>query len=75
LRKSVVVSFAFLGACDFELSGFNHQNVIDAITVSAISNEQSSLLVNIESIWGFGGTIQCVAAEVESVEVLSNAEA
>lgn len=76
LRKSVLVRFVFNEACDFELSEFNHQNVINAITVSQVEiNEVSSLRVDVESIWGFGGSLRCSSVAVEAVEVLPNAVA
>jgi len=75
LRKSVLVRFVFNGACEFELSDFNHQNVINAISVTRVEeNEATPLLVDIESIWGFGGTLKCSSASIETVEVLNNAE-
>ncbi len=75
LRKSVLVRFVFNGACAFELSDFNHQNVINAIRVARVEgNEAAPLLVDIESIWGFGGSLRCSSASIESVEVLTNAE-
>jgi hypothetical protein len=71
LTKSVLVRFAFTGACALELSGFNHQNVIDAITVARLPVEEpANLLVTIDSIWGFGGSLRCSGVEVESVEDL-----
>lgn len=71
LSKSILIRFLFIGACELELSGFNHQNVINSILVTPIeTNEPANLLVDIESIWGFGGTIHCSSIEIESVEVL-----
>lgn len=76
LRRSVLVRFAFNGACEFELSDFNHQNVINAISITRTEgNEAAPLLVDIESIWGFGGTLRCSSASVEAVEVLNNVDA
>ena len=75
LRKSVLVRFVFNGGCNFELSEFNLQNVINSLTVfPAKSDEAANLHVDIESIWGFGGSLRCVSAAVEAVEVLRNAE-
>jgi len=66
LRKSLLVRLVFNGACEFELSGFNHQNVINSITVSRLEASQGEgLLVDVESIWGFGGTLQCSSVAVE----------
>jgi hypothetical protein len=76
LRKSVLVRFVFNGACEFELSDFNHQNVINSISVTrAEGNEAAPLQVDIESIWGFGGTLRCSSALVEAVEVLNITDA
>lgn len=76
VRKSVLVRFVFHGACELKLSDFNHQNVINAITISKqVGDEESRLLVDVESIWGFGGTLQCVSASVEAVEIQSIVEA
>jgi Immunity protein 50 len=77
LRKSVLARFVFTAACDFELSDFNHQNVINSIEISAIpgSSELSDLHVEIESIWGFGGSLRCSSAAIETVENLLHAEA
>ena len=75
LRKSVLVRFLFNGACELELSDFNHQNVINAISVARVEGiEAAPLLVDIESIWGFGGSLRCSSASIEAVEVLANAE-
>lgn len=76
LRKSVLVRFVFNGACELELSDFNHQNVINSITISKVSGREDPLfLVDVEPIFGFGGSLQCSSASVEAVEVLSDAEA
>jgi hypothetical protein len=71
LSKSVLIRFLFVGVCELELSGFNHQNVINSIEVTPIETaESANQLVDIESIWGFGGTLHCSSVEVENVEVL-----
>jgi hypothetical protein len=76
LRKSVLIRLVLSEASDFELSGFNHQNVINSLTVFPVQNREATrLLVEIESIWGFGGTIECSSVAVEAVEVLPNAAA
>ena len=76
LRKNVLIRFALNAASDFELSGFNHQNVINSLTVSPMQDtDVASLSVEIESIWGFGGTIRCSSVAVEEVEILPNAAA
>lgn len=76
LSTSVLIHFLFAGACDFEFSGFNHQNVINAISVTPITTDGgANLHVVIESIWGFGGMLHCSRAEVEAVQVLCDANA
>ncbi|MBC7624383.1 MAG: hypothetical protein H7232_13450 [Aeromicrobium sp.] len=76
LQKSVLVRFVFHGACDFTLSEFNHQNVINSISVSCIdNNEAANLRVDIESIWGFGGSLRCSSVAIEAVELLFDARA
>jgi hypothetical protein len=70
--KSVLVNFIFKGVSDLSLSEFNHQNVINSITFSDVKlNGKPAISVNIESIWGFGGSLQCASAEVDSVEELT----
>lgn len=69
LEKSALVHFVCIGASDFEFSGFNHQNVIDSISVSSVEGEPS-LRVEIDAVWGFGGSLRCTGVLVESVKVL-----
>ena len=76
LSKSVLIRFAFSTVSELELSDFNHQNVINSITVERTGSKGlGGLQVTIESIWGFGGTLRCMSASVETVEVMSNADA
>ena len=71
LRKSVLVRFLFNGACDFKLSEFNHQNVINSLTATRVEgNEAAVVQVDVESIWGFGGSLKCSSVEIEAVELL-----
>jgi hypothetical protein len=56
---------------DLSVSEFNHQNVINSIEFkSAESLGTPGFSVDIESIWGFGGSLQCNSVVVESVEEL-----
>ena len=72
LRKNVLIRFVFDGACDIELSGFNHQNVINGIAVDLTEGtEATGFSVNIDSIFGFGGTLRCLSVSIESVELMS----
>jgi Immunity protein 50 len=77
LRKSVLARFVFHGACELELSDFNHQNVINSIEITSArgDSEPSNLRVEIESIWGVGGSLLCSAAVIEAVENLLHVEA
>lgn len=69
--KSILIRFLFKGACDFELTDFNRQNVIDSIEVSHVDGEDpANMKVDIEPIWGFGGSLRCVAIEIETAEIL-----
>jgi hypothetical protein len=70
LKSSVLVNFVFQGARTFEFSGFNHQNVINAIGITETSeNGGRALIVEIESIWGFGGTLVCDGILVNAVSL------
>lgn len=76
LRQSALINFVFIGACEFELSGFNHQNVINSIAVSPMqSGADNALFVDIDSIWGFGGTLQCSSVSVDAVDLPLNGAA
>jgi hypothetical protein len=69
--KSVLIRFLFKGACDFEISDFNLQNVIDSIEISQVdADDPANLKVNIEPIWGFGGSLRCEVIEIEAVEII-----
>lgn len=75
LSKSVLLNFIFKSVFDLELSGFNHQNVIDAINISQVEIEgRVGFLVEIQPIWGFGGILSCEGIELESVSILPNDE-
>ncbi|MFM2449607.1 MAG: hypothetical protein RIS44_2057 [Pseudomonadota bacterium] len=74
LSKSVLIRFRFVGVVDLSVSDFNHQNVINAIAVCAIEGDAPGVLrVEVESIWGFGGTWGCSSVLVESVQNLLDA--
>lgn len=69
--KSILVNFIFSGVSGLSVSEFNHQNVINSIEFrSAESLGAPSISVDIESIWGLGGSLQCNSVVVESVEEL-----
>ena len=70
--KSVLVNFIFKGVSDLSLSEFNHQNVINSITFTYINiNGEPVFSVDIESIWGLGGSLQCGSIAVDSVQELT----
>ena len=71
VTKSILIRFMFRGACDFEITDFNQQNVIDSIDISKVEvDDHADLRVEVESIWGFGGVLRCESIEVEAVEEL-----
>ena len=66
--KSVLVNFIFNGVSDLSVSEFNHQNVINSIEFKSTELlGVPTFFVDIESIWGFGGSLQCNSVVVESV--------
>jgi hypothetical protein len=72
LKKNVLATFVFPGVCELEISGWNHQNVIDSLVVTVDEERKTGRLkVEIETIWGFGGSFFCSAAELESVKDLA----
>lgn len=73
LKKSVLVRFGFAGAVDIDLSGFNPQNVIGSFTVTECADSDDPRLeVEIEPIWGFGGSLRCESVKVEAVEAIES---
>ena len=68
LKKHVVVGFQLSGITGLELTDFNHQNVIDGLSVSDASQAAAAkLVVEVRSIFGFGGKWRCQSAEVTAV--------
>lgn len=74
LTKGAIITFVFAGLDEVQLGGFNDQNVIDGLEVSAFGSEKTPLKVDIESIWGLGGSFLCTNAKVEQVQEI-NADA
>jgi len=70
-KNDTVVTFRFLDIAELALDGFNLQNVIDDLVVvsDGVSNK-NPLKVQIESIYGLGGSFRCARAEVVSVHAL-----
>ena len=78
LVKSVLAHFLCTGVTDLELSEFNHQNVINSLSVHkepSLEGASSTLVLTIESIWGIGGAIRCAMVELSTVQELPNAGA
>ena len=78
LVKSVLASFLCKRVADLELSEFNHQNVINSLSVRSEPSAEaaaSPLVLTIEPIWGIGGTVRCAKVELSGVEELPNAGA
>jgi hypothetical protein len=68
LVKNVVITFRFTGLEALEVRDFNHQNVIDGLAVhDAPQTASAKLVVEVPSIFGFGGQWQCQSAEVTNV--------
>jgi hypothetical protein len=61
--KGAVVSLAFSGAKDIELSDLASDNVLDCLTISA----GVPVTVTLESCIGLGGRFMCMAATVTGV--------
>lgn len=76
IAKNVLINFVFNGVSDLSISEFNYQNVINSIKFKNTElHGAPSIFVDIESIWGFEGSLQCSSAAVESVEELPIAQA
>jgi hypothetical protein len=78
LVKSVLASFLCTQVADLELSEFNHQNVINSLSVRNEPSPEAAgapLVLTIEPIWGVGGTVRCARVEVSTVQELPNAGA
>lgn len=70
-KNDTVVTFHFQDITELALDGFNLQNVIDDLAVvSDGASKKHPLKVEIESIFGLGGSFRCARAEVVSVHAL-----
>lgn len=61
-RKSLLVELLFSGIHDLSLTDFNHQNVLECIDLKR--SHDSSMIVDLVSIWAVGGTIRCADVAV-----------
>ena len=78
LVKSILATFVCKQVSDLELSEFNHQNVIDSLSVrrdTSAKAADSPLVLSIEPSWGLGGIVRCATIELSTVQALSNAGA
>jgi hypothetical protein len=62
LQKHVVVTFVLEALMDCELGGFNHQNVINGLS---ISKHPDSYELTLNNVFGVGGSIQCKSIGIE----------
>lgn len=67
--KSILIELVFHDVHNLSLSEFNHQNVIDSISLNYLDGVLID--VEVESVWGFGGVIQCKRVEVGRVTRLA----
>jgi hypothetical protein len=61
--KGALVSLAFSGALDIELTDLASENVLDCLTIS----EGAPMTVTLEPCIGLGGSFTCTAAAVTGV--------
>lgn len=64
-QKSLLVELIFSDIHDLSLTDFNHQNVLESIDLKRL--QDLSILVDIVSIWGIGGSIRCNLVAVGAV--------
>lgn len=64
-QKSLLVELIFSDIHDLSLTDFNHQNVLESIDLKRL--QDLSILVEIVSIWGIGGSIRCNQVAVGAV--------
>jgi hypothetical protein len=64
-KNPSVVTLLFRGVEDLEIGGWNQQNVVFGLPV--FRRADGRLLVNIDDIFGLGGSFTCSGAEVTEV--------
>jgi hypothetical protein len=66
--RACVIHFQFRDARNISIIHINDQNVIDDIVIESCSDDSGEWLdVEVESIYGFGGSWRCTRAEVALV--------
>ncbi|MFJ4145240.1 Imm50 family immunity protein [Pseudomonas sp. NPDC089734] len=64
-QKSLLIEFIFSDIHELSLNDFNHQNVLESIELKRA--QDSSILVDMFPIWGFGGIIRCADVAVGEI--------
>jgi hypothetical protein len=70
-KRGAVVDFIFEDVGDVLLEDFNHQNVVNSISVVPADITGKRLKVEIESIYGIGGHLYCNTVEIHNVQELT----
>jgi hypothetical protein len=65
LENRCVVTLAFRGIREFDIGGFNEQNVLQSIR---FTKSDEGLHVELYPLYGLGGVFDCDTAEVEAIE-------
>lgn len=71
LTKHTLVQLAFLEVYELSLTDFNHQNVLQSLSIIDISDRQLERIkfeIILSSSWGVAANFQCAAVEVRSVQ-------
>ncbi len=69
-EKHNIIGFRFNNVIEHSAEGFNHQNVIDDITIKSDKDNADNQIYKVEipGIFGFGASITCRSIEVISIE-------
>ncbi len=68
--KHNIVGIRFNNVIEHDSSGFNHQNVIDDITIKSDKDNADNQIyhINVPDIFGFGASITCRSIGITSIE-------
>jgi hypothetical protein len=75
LKNRSLVTFQFVEIDELSLEGFNHQNVLSALSINNISDQQSESLkfeVHFGGIFGVDVRFRCRDVKIAAVEPFSN---
>ncbi len=70
LKNHVLVEFRFSKVNDLEIAGFNHQNVLQFLEITEVSDAEegnTEFEVLFEGIFGVSAKFSCEAISIESV--------